>query len=189
MSAQPSSSRPGVIGTDREQWDDVAARRWQGATASMSSLATSDRGIRQVWGDRKPSIATWMALLKSLDPLNRERVVDALPGGGLLPDRRHLDHLMTPGGLRALKRKGHVVGSHSISHPLLPQLGAAALEAELVENLANCSKNGCKMKSEASPIRTAIAMMPARLATVGMLRMSTRCACGESTCIRRARVA
>jgi len=125
----------GLIGTDAELWYDVAARRWQHASLAQLSQACRAAGVPEPWtAAHKPAIGEWMAFLKKLAPPQRANVVAELHDPGPSKERRHLDRLMTPDELCELRDAGHVIGSHSMSHPLLPQLDADALEAELVES-------------------------------------------------------
>jgi len=124
----------GLIGTDAELWYDVAARRWQHATLAQLSQACRAAGVDGAWMAVKPAIGEWMSFLKRLTPPQRANVVAELSDPGPSEERRHLDRLMSIDELRELRDAGHVIGSHSMSHPLLPQLDADALEAELVES-------------------------------------------------------
>jgi len=124
----------GLIGTDSELWYDVAARRW--SAASGADLAEAVRACGQLpdWTDVKPPMDRWMSLLKRISPGDRARVVDALREPGCEHSRRRFDRLMSPDDLRALHSKGHVIGSHTMTHPLLPQLDRANMEHELVRS-------------------------------------------------------
>jgi peptidoglycan/xylan/chitin deacetylase (PgdA/CDA1 family) len=124
----------GLIGTDGELWYDVAARRWSTASPAHLCAAVRACGIEPGWSDGKPPIEAWMALLKRMEPADRARAVDALPEPGPSDTRKHLDRLMTPDELRGMQATGHVIGSHTMSHPLLPQLDADALDNELVRS-------------------------------------------------------
>lgn len=124
----------GLIGTDAELWYDVAARRWQAASTGDLSVACTAASIDASWMHGKPSIGEWMSFLKRLEPAQRANVVAELGDPGPHAGRRQLDRLMTPQDLRDLRAAGHVIGSHSMSHPLLPQLDAASLEDELVQS-------------------------------------------------------
>lgn len=125
----------GFVGTDAELWYDIAARKWEAASVSHLTVAVSQAGAKVSWkGGEKPSLPTWMALLKSVDPELRDQIVMALPDPGPVGPRQHLDRLMSQDELRQLKGAGHEVASHSMSHPLLPQLEPQALEAELVHS-------------------------------------------------------
>lgn len=122
----------GLVGTDAEFWYDVAARRWHHADRSQLVQACRAAGVDASWIQAaKPSIAEWMAFLKKLEPAQRANVTGDLFDPGAPEPSRHLDRVMTIDELRELRDAGHVIGSHSMSHPLLPQLDAAALESEL----------------------------------------------------------
>jgi len=124
----------GLVGTDGELWYDVAARRWQAATAAQIREAAEGRGVESGWAGAKPPMDAWMSWLKQLSPTDRSAAVDALPEPGAVASRHHLDRLMTPDELRSLRSGGHVVGSHTMSHPLLPQLDERTLDAELTRS-------------------------------------------------------
>lgn len=123
----------GLVGTRDELWYDVAARRWFAATQAQLMRAALLVGAEPVWKG-KPSIATWMSLLKQMTPVDRAAAVEALPEPGRTDEREHLDRVMTPDELRALQSSGHVIGSHSMNHPLLPQLDEHSLDGELVSS-------------------------------------------------------
>ena len=124
----------GLIGTDGEHWYDIAARRWSSTTAAALANAVGACGIAPPWiAHAKPPMATWMEFLKRLDPVTRATVVSCLPEPG--PARRQaLDRVMTPDELRMLRLAGHEIGSHTLTHPLLPQLNDTELQHELVES-------------------------------------------------------
>jgi len=131
----------GFIGTDAELWYDVAARRWQAATLEQLESACRACSIDPSWMHKaKPAIGHWMSFLKRLEPPQRANVVAELPDPGPLESRRHLDRLMTAEELRELTDAGHVIGSHTMSHPLLPQLDAASLKSELEMSLQQLHK-------------------------------------------------
>jgi peptidoglycan/xylan/chitin deacetylase (PgdA/CDA1 family) len=76
------------------------------------------------------SLPDWMAFLKSLATEQRLRLLDTLAApSSPVPD--DLDRMMTPLELADLARRGHEIGSHSATHPLLPQLTNAQLHDEL----------------------------------------------------------
>lgn len=124
----------GLIGTDGELWYDVAARRWSAASGEELAKAVRACGQAPDWVEGKPPIDRWMSLLKRMSPADRARTVDALREPGRIYPRQVLDRLMSPDDLRALKSKGHVIGSHTMTHPLLPQLDHANVEHELVRS-------------------------------------------------------
>ncbi len=108
----------GLVGTDEELWYDTAARRH---TAARHSGA-----------DVPASLRDWMAQLKSAEPAARARLIEALPDPP--SPRDPLDRVMTPVELTELATQGHEIASHTLTHPILPQLGDADLERELRES-------------------------------------------------------
>ncbi|MHB8622282.1 MAG: polysaccharide deacetylase family protein [Sulfuricaulis sp.] len=125
----------GLIGTDGELWYDIAARRWLSATAATLADAVAASGAIPPWvADTKPPMGMWMSFLKRLDPEVRAAVVGRLWEPGPEVERQDFDRLMTPDELRGLRSAGHEIGSHTLTHPLLPQLSDAVLEHELIES-------------------------------------------------------
>ena len=125
----------GLIGTAHELWYDVAARRWSAASAVALAEAIGASGTSASWlAGAKPPMATWMSFLKSIRPEVRATVVSRLPEPGRAPERQAYDRLMTPDELRVLRLAGHEIGSHTLTHPLLPQLNDSELAHELVDS-------------------------------------------------------
>jgi peptidoglycan/xylan/chitin deacetylase (PgdA/CDA1 family) len=78
--------------------------------------------------------AEGVARAKRLTPEEREQGIDALEqalGGDVVPDWAGL---MSWAQIRELREQGHEIGSHSLSHPLLPDLDGAALHEEVVSS-------------------------------------------------------
>ncbi len=122
----------GLIGADEELWFDTAARRWRGAPAGDLWTAVQAAGVRPAWPPgQKPTIAQWMGLLKSLPVRDRSRLIDAVPDREPARPRDPLDRMMTPDQLRDLRRRGHEIGSHTLTHPLLPGLDDRELAVEI----------------------------------------------------------
>lgn len=72
-----------------------------------------------------------VAEAKKLTPKEREgrlQDLEALAGGRARPD---WDGMMTWDQLRTLQAEGHEIGSHSVSHPILPLISDAALSDEI----------------------------------------------------------
>ena len=51
-------------------------------------------------------------------------------------ERRPQGRLLAPGELRAMAESGMEIGSHTVTHPRLPELGNASIEKELAESKA-----------------------------------------------------
>ncbi len=72
-----------------------------------------------------------VARCKLLPPVRRDAWVAALEasvGGAARPE---WDGMLTWDELRAMHERGHEIGSHSVSHPILPLLSDAELKAEI----------------------------------------------------------
>lgn len=68
---------------------------------------------------------------KRLSPADRLREMDRVEAAAGGPSRPAWDGMMGWDDLRAMSRSGHEIGSHSWSHPILPDLDDAALEVEI----------------------------------------------------------
>lgn len=127
----------GLIGTDRRLWFDGAAigwacldwRRVDEAVAGMPGCAPP------TWTARE-SLSGWMGYLKLLSNDQRQSLLDKVIAAGSGPPDA-LDRLMTAEELRVLDRRGHEIGSHSVTHPLLPRLEDDELAEELMKSRAH----------------------------------------------------
>lgn len=127
----------GLIGTDGELWYDVAARRWAAAGDTDLVRALDATTLPWPWpGGKRPTFEQWMLWLKRLAPEQRTAVIQGLRDPGPRPEHRALDRLMTIDELRHLSAAGHEIGSHTMTHPLLPQLNDKALRQELQDSRA-----------------------------------------------------
>lgn len=77
----------------------------------------------------------WLAALKAQRPPSRAAFFDELATEVGPFDMRERYAAMTPAHVAELARRGHEIGSHTVTHALLPQLSAAALDSELQESL------------------------------------------------------
>ena len=82
------------------------------------------------------SIPEWMAFLKRQSPTERDALVDALEEAADLSARRSGFLPMSVPQARALHDAGHEIGSHTVSHGLLPQLSDDVLMSELKSSRA-----------------------------------------------------
>jgi peptidoglycan/xylan/chitin deacetylase (PgdA/CDA1 family) len=121
----------GTLGTLDLLWFDVAARQWQMATGVQLADAARGSGVEPAAGrSERPVLAEWMGFLKRLPPGRRTAILESLPKIDR-PARESLDRMMTEEEIRSLHAAGHEIGSHTVSHPLLPQLSEAELDEEL----------------------------------------------------------
>jgi peptidoglycan/xylan/chitin deacetylase (PgdA/CDA1 family) len=77
---------------------------------------------------------------KRLAPAERERAISALEsalGGGVVPE---FATMMSWDQVRELHRDGHEIGSHSLTHPLLPDLPDEQVEEEVASSRRELSR-------------------------------------------------
>jgi peptidoglycan/xylan/chitin deacetylase (PgdA/CDA1 family) len=113
------------------------------SVASFEALLPSD-SIRLA--------AQGVGAAKQLGAEQRERAIAALEralGGDQVPDWAGL---MSWQQIRELGAQGHEIGSHSLTHPLLPDLDAAQLEREVVQSRSELARAaGCDVASFCYP--------------------------------------
>jgi peptidoglycan/xylan/chitin deacetylase (PgdA/CDA1 family) len=124
----------GFVGTRELLWFDRAV-------LLFAELPESERReiVLQICGadflDRLPrpgaSPGTWTAVLKRCSPSRRRAILSALEsaaGGAPAVDGYQA---MSVADLQGLHARGHEIGSHTVSHPLLPELDEVALQGEV----------------------------------------------------------
>ncbi len=101
-------------------------RRRGGRSRLFSELHMGDPG-----GDDGAAVRWLVRSAKSLTPTRREQVVSDVEGmaGGKVPPE--WAGLMSWPEIRLLAAEGHEIGSHTLTHPLLPQLDEAGIRAEV----------------------------------------------------------
>jgi peptidoglycan/xylan/chitin deacetylase (PgdA/CDA1 family) len=121
-----------LVGTDRRLWFDEAAIRWRGLDwRQVTEVVDCVTPSAILPPSASTSLPDWMAFLKSLATDQRLRLLDAL-GAHISEAPDDLDRIMTEQELVHLVQRGHEIGSHSATHPPLPQLTDAQLNEELV---------------------------------------------------------
>ena len=90
-------------------------------------------------GECPRNLAGWMAFLKRLEPATRGRVLAALERRFGRPPSGDCS-LMSVDQVVDLHRRGHEIGSHTMTHPLLPQLSDGDLRDELQTSREMISK-------------------------------------------------
>jgi peptidoglycan/xylan/chitin deacetylase (PgdA/CDA1 family) len=104
----------GHIGTEDLLWFDRAALGWRHAPK----------------GSVPETLDECMAMLKQAEPAARMRAVEEIEG--TIPARERAKYrLMDADQVVELRRRGHEIGSHTMTHPLLTQLDDEELEQEL----------------------------------------------------------
>lgn len=106
-------------------------------------------------GELRDAAATAQAVVegaKRLTPARRDAMVAATEhaaGGNVRPP---WDGMMNWDDLRAMVSRGHEVGSHSMTHPLLPQLDDNALTYEIAESRRVLeARLGCRVETFCYP--------------------------------------
>jgi peptidoglycan/xylan/chitin deacetylase (PgdA/CDA1 family) len=129
-------------------WFDLAADAWgQIATESRADLVTrlyreldaseeTNGASSENGADAPLAISTWMEGLKRATPGVRQQFVDVAleAAGGRVDAGRYTP--MTAAQVAGLSARGHEIGAHTVTHPILPQLSDAELRRELAESRA-----------------------------------------------------
>jgi peptidoglycan/xylan/chitin deacetylase (PgdA/CDA1 family) len=124
-----------LINSNDFLWHDVAARTWEAATASSLQQAADNRCPLELFSlGQKPPLAKWMTYLKSLDGNLRSNVIHNLVDPGPHLTRGEFDCVMTTEQICELADRGHQIGSHTCTHPLLNQLNDESLKFELEQS-------------------------------------------------------
>jgi peptidoglycan/xylan/chitin deacetylase (PgdA/CDA1 family) len=110
-------------------WFDRAAEQWRQMTTAQRRQAVEAVG-QSATEVNVDSFPDWMGVLKRCSPSVRLRLV------GESQDGREAYRPMTVAQVQDLHRRGHELGSHAVSHPLLPQLTDSVLCSELAQSRA-----------------------------------------------------
>lgn len=121
----------GLIGTKQTLWFDRATSLW--------SLKGKNGGIRRASSEvlgresaAPTSLRAWMAMLKDMSPEQRTEILERFESRRSGCCEEHDYRLMSGAQVRDLAGRGHEVGSHTLSHPLLPQLDDRQLMSEVL---------------------------------------------------------
>lgn len=131
----------GFVDSGQPLWHDLAANAWINLTADNRALVVQglevvpSQGMPYTHGSNNPlqTMPQWMEALKRSTPVRRRKAVEAacqLVGNSI---DRSAYAPMSIAQLQSLHQRGHEIGAHSITHPLLPQLDADTLQGELAE--------------------------------------------------------
>lgn len=126
----------GFVGTRELMWFDKSALLFSGVDPSVR-----DQIVTRVCGasvlDRCPprqsNGAAWTAFLKSRRPEERRAVLSSLELAAGGPPAVDGFQAMSIADVVDLHRRGHEIGSHTVSHALLPTLDDAELRREIEE--------------------------------------------------------
>jgi peptidoglycan/xylan/chitin deacetylase (PgdA/CDA1 family) len=124
-----------VEGVERNEllWHD---RLGYAATRLLAVDRSRAGAILGGTGDDPAIVKGAMERAKRLSPEDRLAFVERVEGMLPSPARPAWDGLMSWDQLRALVRAGHEVGSHSVTHPILPLVDDAQLEREVAGSRA-----------------------------------------------------
>lgn len=118
----------GHVGCQQPLWHDRIARAFARLRNAPDPQAT--RLAAEIHPAGTADLPGALETAKSLEPVKRQSWLERAESlvGADSPD---WDGLMSWEQLAQLARDGHEIGSHSVTHALLPQLGAADLEREV----------------------------------------------------------
>ena len=97
-------------------WHDQAVLSWQ----QLAPMIQSETGVT--------NLENWLNVLKKM---NLEQRLNQLSCISADANTAPFYRLMTPDQAAELAHQGHEIGSHTVTHPLLPQLNRQQLEQEL----------------------------------------------------------
>jgi peptidoglycan/xylan/chitin deacetylase (PgdA/CDA1 family) len=164
LHAVPVLERFGVLGSffvpvkaveqNETLWHDRLG--YAAARISQSDRDAASRVLAQLGastsGDVAATVQAIVERAKRLAPAQRDALVastERAAGGNARPA---WDGMMTWDQLRAIVARGHEVGSHSMTHQLLPQLDDEALRYEIAESRRVLEANlGCKVETFCYP--------------------------------------
>jgi peptidoglycan/xylan/chitin deacetylase (PgdA/CDA1 family) len=108
----------GLVDTDTAPWYDIAGASWN--TLARRGRQLPDANARDA-----------VERAKRMPAVERQAWVDALQEEAGAIELPEIDRIMTSAQLRELAAEGHEIGSHTMTHPLLPQCDDATLDDEL----------------------------------------------------------
>lgn len=128
----------GFVARGNPQWYDRAAVAWLHISPEQRGSLAHDSGINDenttFGAENVAGLGSWMEGLKRAAPARR---LELLAAAESVSEREHdfSDYLpMSPEQVHDLNSRGHEIGSHTVSHPILPQLSDDSITAELRES-------------------------------------------------------
>ena len=122
------------VESGRHLWFDRAALLLGAASTESARACWSEAGLAPTadqLAEPRQDLSSWLEHLKRAEPARREQFLAAMErAAGAPPPLRGFEPL-TRAQVVDLHRRGHEIGSHSLSHPLLPQLDECSLQQEL----------------------------------------------------------
>ena len=113
-------------------WFDRAAVYWQGrGPTEVNALV---RKVASAEPDGLSTLDAWLTLLKGSEPEIRDKLLSELGTIGDHGGDERLYSAMSIDQVRSLHARGHEIGSHSVTHPILPQLSDEKLRIEIEQS-------------------------------------------------------
>ena len=120
---------PGVVGQGTTYWFDRAAVAWDENRVANNPALCSAASRPNGWSDCRE----WLEHLKDLPPTRREALLEQV-GHGSRATLPELHRTMTMAQVVELARRGHEIGAHSMTHPVLTTLESQELRFEVHES-------------------------------------------------------
>lgn len=133
----------GFVESGEPMWFDRAADAWgRLGNEGRQALAGQLRGMTPALEspDGEPDIRWWMEGLKRTEPARRMDLVRQAETSAEGEIDAELYCPMTREQLAALHERGHEIASHTVTHPILPQLDDNDLREELERSAAQLSE-------------------------------------------------
>jgi peptidoglycan/xylan/chitin deacetylase (PgdA/CDA1 family) len=113
-------------------WFDRAVLLWLEVPCELLVNAVQEVLARpRPEANRMSTVAQWLRLLKGIETESRSRILADLGDYQLPENSTARFRCMTVEEVIALHRQGHEIGSHTLTHPILPRLSDAELLREL----------------------------------------------------------
>lgn len=121
------------VGSENELWFDTVARWHAGASAvDVNAVMARCRVMGSMQTMEKPPLRRVLAALKAIDSRLLREVVASLKLSLSAPARRPLDMAMSYEHARLLAGRGHELGCHTSTHPVLTNSVEDELEREII---------------------------------------------------------
>ena len=123
------------IGREQLLWFDRAAVLWlHGPREAMQSVVREVSGHACRHTAKASSLDSWLDVLKHIAPRDRSNILDRLDDSAVPEIRKERCRSMSVEEIVALHERGHEIASHTLSHPILTQLGDAEMLNELMRS-------------------------------------------------------
>ncbi len=125
----------GLIGTEQVLWFDQAILCWQRRCGTRPWLQAHEALLEaEDLQGKCASLDGWLGWLKGLTAADRGALLDRLSQGPNGPCDDSSYQLMSVNQVVDLQRRGHEIGSHTMTHPILTTLDANTARQELEQS-------------------------------------------------------